>query len=105
LKKLRAPKYPKRGIHSQPRLDQYSIIKYPLATESAVKKIEDLNTLVFIVDNNATKHLIKQAVKKLYDITPIKINTLIRPDGLKKAYVKLAPDHDALDVANKIGVL
>ena len=28
-----------------------------------------------------------------------------RPDGQKKAYVKLAPDHDALDVANKIGII
>ena len=35
----------------------------------------------------------------------VKVNTLIRPDGLKKAYVKLAPDQDALDVAQKIGVL
>ena len=25
-----------------------------------------------------------------------------RPDGLKKAYVRLAPDYDALDVANKV---
>ena len=28
-----------------------------------------------------------------------------RPDGLKKAYVKLAPDCEALDVANKMGVI
>ena len=26
-----------------------------------------------------------------------------RPDGKKKAYVRLTPDHDALDVANKVG--
>lgn len=26
-----------------------------------------------------------------------------RPDGQKKAYVRLTPDYDALDVANKIG--
>ena len=25
-----------------------------------------------------------------------------RPDGKKKAYVRLAPDYDALDVANKV---
>lgn len=25
-----------------------------------------------------------------------------RPDGRKKAYVRLTPDHDALDVANKV---
>jgi large subunit ribosomal protein L23Ae len=26
----------------------------------------------------------------------------VRPDGKKKAYVRLTPDHDALDVANKV---
>lgn len=29
--------------------------------------------------------------------------TVYRPDGEKKAYVRLAPDYDALDVANKVG--
>ena len=87
------------------KLDHYAIIKFPLTTESAMKKIEDNNTLVFIVDVKANKHQIKQAVKKLYDIDVAKVNTLIRPDGEKKAYVRLAPDYDALDVANKIGII
>merc|ERR1719402_2169327 len=30
------------------RMDAYNIIKHPLTTESAMKKIEDNNTLVFI---------------------------------------------------------
>ena len=30
---------------------------------------------------------------------------LCRPDGLKKAYVRLTADYDALDVANKIGII
>lgn len=60
------------------RLDHYAIIKFPLTTESAMKKIEDNNTLVFIVDVKANKHQIKQAVKKLYDIDVAKVNTLIR---------------------------
>lgn len=34
-----------------------------------------------------------------------KVNTLIRPDGQKKAYVRLTADYDALDVANKIGII
>ena len=41
----------------------------------------------------------------MYDITCDKVNTLIRPDGGKKAYVRLAADYDALDVANKIGII
>ena len=45
------------------------------------------------------------SVKKLYDINVSKVNTLVRPTGDKKAYVRLAPDYDALDVANKIGII
>merc|ERR1712037_101802 len=87
------------------RMDAYNIIKHPLTTESAMKKIEDNNTLVFICDIKANKHQIKSAVKKLYDINISKVNTLVRPTGDKKAYVRLAPDYDALDVANKIGII
>merc|ERR1711881_329091 len=101
----RAPKCPSRSTPHRPKLDQYKIVKYPLTTESAMKKIEDDNTLVFIVDKRSNKPQIKFAVKKLYDIDVSKVNTLIRPDGEKKAYVRLAPDYDALDVANKIGII
>ncbi|XP_006779451.1 PREDICTED: LOW QUALITY PROTEIN: 60S ribosomal protein L23a [Myotis davidii] len=107
LRLRRQPKYPRRSAPRRNKLDHYAIIKFPLTTESAMKKrrIEDNNTLVFIVDVKANKHQIKQAVKKLYDIDVAKVNTLIRPDGEKKAYVRLAPDYDALDVANKIGII
>ena len=101
----RNPKYPRKSVPHRPRLDKFSIIKHPLTTESAMKKIEDNNTLVFIVNLKANKPQIKMAVKKLYDIDVAKVNTLIRPDGQKKAYVRLAPDYDALDVANKIGII
>lgn len=102
---LRKPKCPKRSVPHRPRLDRFSIIKHPLTTESAMKKIEDNNTLVFIVDIKANKIQIEMAVKKLYQIGVQSVNTLVRPDGQKKAYVRLAPDYDALDVANKIGII
>ena len=35
----------------------------------------------------------------------LKVNTLMRPDCQKKAYVRLAKDCDALDVANRIGII
>lgn len=70
-----------------------------------MKKIEDNNTLVFIVDVRADKKKIKDAVKKMYDIQTKKVNTLITPKGQKKAYVRLTADYDALDVANKIGII
>merc|ERR1712062_696763 len=79
--------------------------RYPRRSVNKVKKIEDNNTLVFIVDKRANKPKIMMAVKKLYDIEVAKVNTLIRPDCEKKAYVRLASDYDALDVANKIGII
>merc|ERR1712137_1373493 len=105
FKPPRAPKYPRKSTPRRNRMDAYNIIKHPLTTESAMKKIEDNNTLVFICDIKANKHQVKSAVKKLYDINVSKVNTLIRPDGAKKAYVRLAPDYDALDTANKIGII
>merc|ERR1712131_546647 len=97
-KALKAKKAVLKGVHSQRKkkirtsptfrrpktlrlrrnkLDHYAIIKFPLTTESAMKKIEDNNTLVFIVDVKANKHQIKHAVKKLYDLDVAKVNTLI----------------------------
>lgn len=105
LSVARKPAYPRTSIPSRPRLDQYSVLRYPLTTEAAMTKIEANNTLVFIVDIHANKHQIKDAVKKMYDIKAVKVNTLIRPDGKKKAFVRLSPDHEAIDVANKIGLI
>merc|ERR1711977_165113 len=82
----RAPKYQRKAVASLPRMDAYRTIVHPLNTESAMKKI-------------------KEAVKKLYDVKALKINTLIRPDGRKKAFVRLEADVDALDIANKIGFI
>ena len=54
------------------------MIVHPLNTESAMKKIEENNTLVFICDVKANKRQIKEALKKLYDVDTVKINTLVR---------------------------
>lgn len=78
LKKERNPKYPRISAPPRNKLDHYQILKFPLTTESAMKKIEDNNTLVFIVDIRADKKKIKAAVKKMYDIQAKKVNTLIR---------------------------
>mmetsp|Transcript_9614 Transcript_9614/g.13312 ORF Transcript_9614/g.13312 Transcript_9614/m.13312 type:complete len:142 (+) Transcript_9614:23-448(+) len=95
----------RKSTPSMTKMDKYRVIKYPLTTESAMKKIEDNNTLVFIVDVMANKRQIKEAVKQMYEIQCAKVNTLIRPDGAKKAYVRLTQDFDALDVANRIGII
>ncbi|XP_037689033.1 60S ribosomal protein L23a-like [Choloepus didactylus] len=98
----RQPKYPPKSAPRRNKLDHLAIIKFPLTIESAMKKTEDNNTLVVVKTN---KHQIKQAVKKLCDIDVAKVNTLIRPDRERKAYVRLAPGYDTLDVVNKIGIV
>ena len=105
LKLPRNPKYPRKSAPKRDKMDAFAIIKHPLTTESAMKKIEDTNTLVFIVNLQANKNQIAQAVHKLYNIRVQKVNTLITPLHEKKAYVRLAADYDALDVANKIGII
>lgn len=42
----RAPKAPKKSIFRPNKLDKYRILKSPVTTESAMKKIEEVNTLV-----------------------------------------------------------
>merc|ERR1719240_1940354 len=97
--------YPRTSVAKLQLMDKFRVIKYPLTTESAMKKIEELNTLVFIVDTKASKSQIKTSVAEMYDVTAAKVNTLIRPDGKKKAYVHLTQNYDALDIANRIGVI
>jgi large subunit ribosomal protein L23Ae len=105
LRLHRNPKYQRAALVRRNKLDAYAVLKHPLCTESAMKQIEDHNTLTFIVDLKANKRHIAQAVHALYDINVVKVNTLIRPDGQKKAYVRLSPDHEALEVANTIGII
>merc|ERR1712000_403318 len=99
------PQYPRKSYYPGNARDEFKTLLYPLTTDPVMKKIEDDNTLVFIVDVKSTKASIKDAVRRMYDVKALKVNTLIRPDGKKKAYVRLTADYDALDVASKIGII
>jgi large subunit ribosomal protein L23Ae len=101
----KAPKFPRKSVAHVNKMDKYRIVVSPLTTETAMKKIEDINTLAFVCDVLATKKQIKDSVESLYDVKVKSVNTLIRPDGKKKAYVRLTKDFDALDVANRIGII
>ncbi len=83
------------------------IIKYPLITEAAFNKMDNMyqNALVFIVDRRATKHEIKKAFEALYKVKVVKVNTLITPQGTKKAFIKLSPENSALDLATEVGII
>mmetsp|Transcript_8021 Transcript_8021/g.7963 ORF Transcript_8021/g.7963 Transcript_8021/m.7963 type:complete len:145 (-) Transcript_8021:59-493(-) len=105
LRLSRSPKYSRKSVPHYNRLDAYKIIVSPIASETAMKKVEDGNILVFQVDLKSNKHQIKSAVKELYDVDVEYVNTLVRPNGTKKAYIRLTADHDALDIANRIGYI
>ena len=99
------PKYPRASTNSLNKMDEFRVVVAPLTTETAMKKIEDNNTLVFLCDVKANKRQIALAVASRYNVKVAKVNTLIRPDGQKKAFVRLTKDQDALDVANRIGLI
>jgi large subunit ribosomal protein L23Ae len=105
LLQKRVPKKALKAVKPSSSFSGFDVVKYPKSSESAIKTIEDNNTLVFIVHKRANKRSIKQAIEQLYRIKIKKVNTLITTGGEKKAYVKLTSDLDALDVANKIGIM
>jgi len=84
-------------------MELQDVILYPLATEKAKSpKMWMENKIVFCVALKANKPLIKRAVEYLYDVEVDKVNTLIRPDGRKIAYVKLKPKYKAEKLAIKL---
>jgi len=86
-------------------MEPSEVILYPLMTESASLMVEKDNKLLFAVNMNAGKSDIKEAVEQLYEVKVDKITVLITPQGTKKAFVKLAPEYKASDVAIKLGIL
>lgn len=106
LRLPRKPKYVRKAaVAVVPRTDAHSVIKFPLNTESAMRCIENHNTLVFVCDPRANKIQIRKAVETLYGVQVERCNTLIRPDGLKKAFCRLSADADAMETAGKIGFI
>jgi len=86
-------------------MEPSEVILYPLMTESASLMVEKDNKLLIAVNMNAGKSDIKEAVEQLYEVKVDKITVLITPQGTKKAFVKLAPEYKASDVAIKLGIL
>jgi len=82
----------------------YKILKQPVVTESTFDLIDELNKIVFIVERNANKYQIREAVERIYGVKVIKINTMITPDGTKKAFIKLHPSDSAAQLAIKLGI-
>ena len=85
--------------------DAWDVIENPHMTEQAMDQIDEENKLVLIVDLEANKREVKDAVETLFDVTVKKVNTAITPQAKKKAYVGLSESDDAMDVATKLGMM
>lgn len=86
-------------------MDMYDIIKNPLSTEKAIRLMESENKLLFVVDRKANKKDIKEAIEKMFKVKVEKVNTLIAPDGKKRAYVKFSAENPAIDIATQLGLM
>ena len=111
--KKSAPKTQKRAAKN-PTLtanrNLSSILKGPRITEKAAV-VTDQNVYIFIVQQDVTKHDIRDAIQEVYNVTPIKIRTVTKKPrrytsktrtttmvdhGMKKAYVYLSKG-DSID--------
>jgi len=81
------------------------IIKAPLSTEKSIRLMESENKLVFLVDKKATKSQVKKELETLFDVKIVSVNTMIGPNGKKKAYVTLADETPAIDLATKLELM
>lgn len=83
----------------------WNIIENPHLTEKAMDQVDENNTLVLMVDIDANKNQVEDAVEHLFDVTVKKVNTTITPQAKKKAFVRLSETDDAMDIATKLGMM
>ncbi|MDO8556688.1 MAG: 50S ribosomal protein L23 [Nanoarchaeota archaeon] len=81
------------------------VVKNPISTEKVMGLMQNENKLVFVVEKKAQKKQIKDELEKSFKIKIIKVNTVITPQGIKKAYVTLAKENPAIDVATELGLM
>ena len=107
LKVASAPKYLRStsSLKLPAKFDKFSVLSHPLNTEKANKLMTERNTLTFIVHRRANKVQIKKAFNEIHKAKPLSINTLVRSDGQKKAYIRLRPENEAVGVASKMGMI
>ncbi|MCP4142247.1 MAG: 50S ribosomal protein L23 [Chloroflexi bacterium] len=84
----------------------YDVLRRPLVTEKSNYQLSKLNQYTFVVSNDATKAMVKEAVETIFDVDVIRVNIIktpakrsvrarsrrlmVRKAGIKKAIVTLA---------------
>ena len=84
--------------------DALKIVLRPYVTEKTFDVIERQNKICFLVEGKVSKPKIKSAIETLYQVKVATVNTVITIVG-KKAYVRLAPESSATDLASKLGLV
>ncbi|OGW24790.1 MAG: 50S ribosomal protein L23 [Nitrospinae bacterium RIFCSPLOWO2_12_FULL_47_7] len=56
--------------------DLYKIIEKPLITEKSTLLLQESNRVSFMVNKNANKMKIKEAVERVFKVTVLKVNTV-----------------------------
>jgi large subunit ribosomal protein L23 len=64
------------------------ILIKPLVTEKMMEQAEPFNRFGFIVNRTATKQQIKLAVKELYGVNVVSVNTMVYAGKRKSRYTK-----------------
>jgi len=87
----------------------YDVLRRPMVTEKSNYMVTKLHQYVFLVADNATRTMVKDAVEKLFEVKVVRVNVInapakrtrraksrrvqVRDAGYKKAVVTLAPDN------------
>ena len=79
-------------------------VRFPLVTEKAMNDMDFDNKLQFVVEADATKPEIGEAIEDRFEVSVTSVNTQVTTDGTKKAVITLSEEDDAQDVASRIGV-
>ncbi len=84
--------------------DALKVVLKPYITEKTFAMVENERKICFIVEKNATKPQIKEAIDLLYKEKAVNVNTARTIYG-KKAFVQFENTEKARDLATKIGML
>jgi large subunit ribosomal protein L23 len=84
--------------------DAQKVVIRPYVTERTFDQMERDNKLCFIVSDKATKRQVAAAVEALYEVKVRTVNTARTIRG-KKAFVRLATENSAADLATRLGLV
>ena len=84
--------------------DAQKVVRRPYVTERTFDQIERENKICFLVSDKSSKTQIADAVEALYEVKVDAVNTARTIKG-KKAFVRLATESSAAELATKLGLV